>query len=242
MKENQDKDKNPTQNEPSVPMEPATIDTESMYPDLRGILAFGSQGPIGAARAVEERRMTGKVAVLGPFSPGQGAKLVHQGVLTGGYMWNPAQAGEVFVEIGKMLADGKTIEAGLALRQLVISGRVKRSLLLVPKSVMRQWQEELYEKFALNVPRYDGGALRDVFDRDVPWSGESVWNACPIVLASSQLAKRRERQAELWGAQPWDLIIVDEAHHARRRDFLDARYRPHRLLCLLYTSPSPRHS
>jgi len=37
MKENQDKDKNPTQNEPSVPMEPATIDTESMYPDLRGI-------------------------------------------------------------------------------------------------------------------------------------------------------------------------------------------------------------
>ncbi len=86
---------------------------DAANPDLRGILAFGSQGPIGAARAVEERRMTGKVAVLGPFSPGQGAKLVHQGVLTGGYMWNPAQAGEVFVEIGKMLADGKTIEAGM---------------------------------------------------------------------------------------------------------------------------------
>ena len=56
--------------------------------------------------------MTGKIAVLGPFSPGEGAKMVHQGVLTGGYMWNPAQAGEVFVEIGKMLADGKKIEAG----------------------------------------------------------------------------------------------------------------------------------
>ena len=89
------------------------LDLMAANPDLRGILAFGSQGPIGAARAVEERRMTGKVAVLGPFSPGQGAKLVHQGVLTGGYMWNPAQAGEVFVEIGKMLADGKTIEAGM---------------------------------------------------------------------------------------------------------------------------------
>lgn len=128
---------------------------------------------------------------------------------------------------------GKTIEAGLALRQLVISGRVTRVLLLVPKSVMKQWQEELYEKFALNVPRYDGGTLRDVFDRDAPWTGESVWNACPLLLASSQLAKRRERQAELLSAQPWDLIIVDEAHHARRRDFLDERYRPNRLLELL---------
>ncbi len=129
---------------------------------------------------------------------------------------------------------GKTIEAGLALRQLVISGRVKRALLLVPKSVMRQWQEELYEKFALNVPRYDGGALKDVFDRDVPWLGESVWSACPLLLASSQLAKRRERQGDLLAAQPWDLVIVDEAHHARRRDFQDEqRYRPNRLLELL---------
>ena len=89
-----------------------TLDLIAANPDLRGILAFGSQGPIGAARAVEERRMTGKIAVLGPFSPGQGAKMVHQGVLTGGYMWNPAQAGEVFVTLGKMLVDGKPIEAG----------------------------------------------------------------------------------------------------------------------------------
>ena len=88
------------------------LDLIAANPDLKGILAFGSQGPIGAARAVEERRMTGKIAVLGPFSPGQGVKMVHQGVLTGGYMWNPAQAGEVFVTLGKMLVDGTPIEAG----------------------------------------------------------------------------------------------------------------------------------
>ena len=128
---------------------------------------------------------------------------------------------------------GKTIEAGLVLRQLIISGLVKRALLLVPKSVMRQWQEELYEKFVLNIPRYDGGELRDVFDSDLPWSGDSVWNAYPLLLASSQLAKRRERQTELLAASPWDLIIVDEAHHARRKDFLSDRYRPNRLLELL---------
>jgi simple sugar transport system substrate-binding protein len=89
-----------------------TLDLIAAHPDLKGILAFGSQGPIGAGRAVEERRKTGEIAVLGPFSPGQGAKMVHQGVLTGGYMWNPAQAGEVFVTLGKMLVDGTTIEAG----------------------------------------------------------------------------------------------------------------------------------
>lgn len=89
-----------------------TLDLIAAHPDLKGILAFGSQGPIGAGRAVEERRKTGEIAVLGPFSPGQGAKMVHQGVLTGGYMWNPEQAGEVFVTLGKMVADGKPIEAG----------------------------------------------------------------------------------------------------------------------------------
>ena len=38
--------------------------------------------------------------------------MVHSDVLTGGYMWNPAQAGEVFVTLGKMLADGQEITAG----------------------------------------------------------------------------------------------------------------------------------
>jgi ERCC4-related helicase/phage repressor protein C with HTH and peptisase S24 domain len=128
---------------------------------------------------------------------------------------------------------GKTIEAGLALRQLVVSGRVQRALLLVPKSVLKQWQEELYEKLVLNVPRCEAGDLLDVFDRPVPFSGGSVWNTGPILLASSQLAKRRERQAEVLAAGPWDLIIVDEAHHARRKDFLTDRYRPNRLLELL---------
>jgi simple sugar transport system substrate-binding protein len=88
------------------------LDLMAANPDLKGFLAFGSQGPIGAGRAIEERGMAGKVFVVGPFSPGQGAKMVHDGVLTGGYMWNPAQAGEVFVTLGKMLADGTAIKAG----------------------------------------------------------------------------------------------------------------------------------
>ncbi|BCL73600.1 autoinducer 2 ABC transporter substrate-binding protein [Vibrio nigripulchritudo] len=88
------------------------LDLMSANPGLKGFLAFGSQGPIGAARAVQERRKTGDVLVLGPFSPGQGRKLVHSGVLTGGFMWNPMEAGKVFVTMADKLIKGETIQAG----------------------------------------------------------------------------------------------------------------------------------
>jgi SNF2 family DNA or RNA helicase len=130
---------------------------------------------------------------------------------------------------------GKTIEAGLAIRQLILSGVVKRLLILVPKSVLVQWQEELYEKFVLNVPRYDGHAFYDAFKRELPESEEdNPWNAHPIILASSHLAKRRERQQQILQAENWDLVVVDEAHHARRKDFQNTDlFRPNRLLELL---------
>jgi len=94
------------------------LDLMRANPDLGGFLGFGSQGPIGAARAVEERRKSGEVVVLGPFSPGQGRKLVHDGVLSGGFMWNPKQAGEVFVTLGTMLVNGEKIEAGMDIEGL----------------------------------------------------------------------------------------------------------------------------
>ncbi len=88
------------------------LDLMRANPGIKGFLAFGSQGPIGAARAVAEKHLAGKVLVLGPFSPGQGRKLVHDGVLTGGFMWNPELAGEVFVTLGQMVAKGETIKDG----------------------------------------------------------------------------------------------------------------------------------
>ncbi|HOY67600.1 MAG TPA: SNF2-related protein [Candidatus Ozemobacteraceae bacterium] len=117
---------------------------------------------------------------------------------------------------------GKTIEAGLAIRHLLISGKVRRLLILAPKAVLRQWQGELYEKFNLIVPIYTGQYL--VYPRYHGAEGPSetsvesdVWNREPCLLVSSQLARRRERQKELEEAQPWDMVVLDEAHHARRR-------------------------
>jgi SNF2 family DNA or RNA helicase len=117
---------------------------------------------------------------------------------------------------------GKTISAGLIVRQAVLSGLAKRVLILTPKSVQIQWQNELYEKFNLNVPVYDGASLswKSVHGASGPSSkpvDKRSWQSEPIVLASSFLMRRADRQRELLGADDWDLIILDEAHHARRR-------------------------
>lgn len=141
----------------------------------------------------------------------------------------------------RLLADevglGKTIEAGFVLRSLLLSGWVRRCLVLVPRSLARQWQEELRERFGIEAPFYDGSRFVRFGDggdsyQDVP--GEGPWEAYPVVIASAQMMRRRERAQALLAAPPWDLVIVDEAHHARRRSFQDLwRRRPNRLLQLL---------
>ena len=128
---------------------------------------------------------------------------------------------------------GKTIEAGLVIRQLVLSGRVKRLLILAPKSILKQWQEELYEKFALDVPRYDANRFWGVYDKPLDAPDGNPWDAFDYLIAGSQLAKRADRRAQILAARNWDLLVVDEAHHARRKDFKERIYRPNRLLGLL---------
>ena len=141
---------------------------------------------------------------------------------------------------------GKTIQAGLLLRQAWLAGRAKRILVLAPKAVLRQWQIELREKFNLNWPIYDGvrlsrypsRALRGHREREVDpdrWhelsrypsrtlrggrgreADPDRWHEEPAVIASSHLMRRKDRAAALLDAEPWDLVVLDEAHHARRR-------------------------
>ena len=121
-----------------------------------------------------------------------------------------------------LLADevglGKTIEAGLALRELLLSGTIETALLLVPASVLIQWQEELAEKLLLDVPRLERRSLRWADGRSQPLrSGDDQWRSAPVLLASSHLARRRGQRQQLVNGRPWDLVLLDETHHARRR-------------------------
>ena len=99
-----------------------TQDQLRAHPDLKGILTFGSQGPIGAARVLDDRGKAKSIALVGGFSPGQGQKYVMSGTIRGGYIWNPLTAGEVFVQLGTLLAAGKQPTDGM---ELVNVGPVK---------------------------------------------------------------------------------------------------------------------
>src|SRR5690606_3157117 len=118
---------------------------------------------------------------------------------------------------------GKTIQAGMLIRQMWLSGRARRVLILAPAAVMGQWQIELREKFNLNWPVYDGGRLAwlptpGTDSRRSQKVGRDEWHREPAVIASSHLMRRNDRHQELCEqAEPWDLVILDEAHHARRR-------------------------
>lgn len=124
---------------------------------------------------------------------------------------------------------GKTIEAGLALRGNMLAGRLKRVLIAAPRSLVRQWMEELREKLALTAWFFDGQSLSDVAGRirivDEPLNEDG------IVIVSRHLIARNDRRDQVLRSRPWDLVIVDEAHGARMRVFNQDE--PNQLLSLL---------
>lgn len=127
---------------------------------------------------------------------------------------------------------GKTIETGLILRYLLLSQKVKRVLILAPASVQPQWQEELREKFNLHFWSYSQGEFQDPYKRTIP-APINPWNTQNLILASSHLVRRRERMQQLLDAEPWDLVVLDEAHHARRKSPQNRKDTPNRLLELM---------
>jgi superfamily II DNA or RNA helicase len=110
-----------------------------------------------------------------------------------------------------LLADevglGKTIEAGMALKEYLLRGMVESVLVLVPPSLVGQWQEELESKFGIACATTNDALLRS--------DPGAFWNQ-PRLIASLALARRSEHAAHLLGRN-FDLVIVDEAHHLRDR-------------------------
>ena len=107
-----------------------------------------------------------------------------------------------------LLADdpgaGKTIMAGLLLKELKYRGVVHRTLLVVPGHLKYQWQREMKEKFGEAFAIIDRGVL------DAHW-GRNVWEEQAQVITSLDFAKRDDVLETLQEVH-WDLVIVDEAH------------------------------
>ncbi|MCL6558827.1 MAG: DEAD/DEAH box helicase, partial [Firmicutes bacterium] len=107
-----------------------------------------------------------------------------------------------------LLADdagaGKTIMAGLLIRELQLRGLAERILVVCPANLSFQWQRELKEKFDEKFLVLKGGDIRDQF-------GVNQWLEQKKVITSLDLAKREEILPGLRQVR-WDLVIVDEAH------------------------------
>ena len=121
---------------------------------------------------------------------------------------------------------GKTIEAGLTIRSLVLSGLAKRVLIAAPRSLTRQWQRELRTKFYLEAERAEGGspARHTVLKPDgtEEQHGSASLFDPPLVIVSTGLMQRPDREAEVASAR-FDLCLVDEAHYARRKNATKGR-------------------
>jgi simple sugar transport system substrate-binding protein len=90
-----------------------TLDVIKAYPNLKGILGFGSNGPIGAGNAVREKRLGKKIAIVGTVLPSQAKPLIMDGTIREGFLWNPTDAGYAMVAVAKLVLDGKEIKDGI---------------------------------------------------------------------------------------------------------------------------------
>src|SRR5699024_9634019 len=91
---------------------------------------------------------------------------------------------------------GKTIEAGLILKEYMIRGLVQKALILVPASLVNQWEQELNSKFYIPA---------------IAHRKNYAWDQCDILISSIDTAKRPENR-ELIQEIDYDFILIDEAH------------------------------
>jgi SNF2 family DNA or RNA helicase len=103
---------------------------------------------------------------------------------------------------------GKTIEAGLVLKEYVTRGLVRRFLILTVPSLVDQWAEELETKFSLRCVTTNDPEFRA--DPERFWTKENA-------LIASVHTFKQENHLALAVRQPWDMVIVDEAHYLRNR-------------------------
>jgi len=114
-----------------------------------------------------------------------------------------------------LLADdagaGKTIMAGLLLKELKIRGLVNKTLIVTPANLAFQWQRELQDKFREKFEILRGPEFRSQY-------GVNPWQEKPQIITSMDWAKREEIKEKLERVPSFDLIIVDEAHKMSASD------------------------
>jgi len=114
-----------------------------------------------------------------------------------------------------LLADevglGKTIQAGIVIAELSARGSADRVLVVTPAGLSEQWAQELSVRFGITAHVADAAGMRRRA-ADMP-IGANPWSAERVAIASIDYVKRPEVLPAV-AANPWDILVVDEAHGA----------------------------
>ncbi|MDP4550220.1 SNF2-related protein [Alkalihalobacillus macyae] len=119
---------------------------------------------------------------------------------------------------------GKTIEAGLIIKEYMIRGLVKKVLILVPASLVSQWAIELNQKFYIPA---------------VVQRKSYVWDQCDVIVSSIDTAKREPHRSIVYDQQ-YDMVIIDEAHrlkNSRTKNYEFVQHLPKKFCLLLTATP-----
>ena len=119
------------------------------------------------------------------------------------------------LKLSALLADevglGKTIEAGIIIKELLCRGLIKKILILVPASLTSQWHDELKIKF------------NEDFIRREEFRGTDFWERFDKIISSIDTAKQPEN-AQIIKNIHWDLLIIDEAHKLKNEETINFQF------------------
>ena len=85
------------------------------YPDLRGVIGFGSNGPIGAGNLIRQRRLQGRLSVTGFALPSQARPLIENGALKECFLWSPKEVGEALVAVASLALKKAEFKTGMTI-------------------------------------------------------------------------------------------------------------------------------
>ena len=130
---------------------------------------------------------------------------------------------------------GKTLQLGMAAQLMALSGKLP-VLILAPKTLLQQWQDELDTLLGVPSAVWDGRQWIDERGIEHPSSGEDAIRRCPrrVGIVSTGLVTRGSQAIEYLENMRFECVILDEAHRARRRNLrpknISARANPNNLL------------
>ncbi|WP_431839950.1 DEAD/DEAH box helicase [Gordonia hongkongensis] len=117
--------------------------------------------------------------------------------------------------IGDAVGLGKTLEIGILLSELIRRGRGERILVVTPRAVLEQFQQELWTRFAIPLIRLDSAGIQKV-KRELPAS-RNPFSYYKRVIVSIDTLKNPARYKHHLKNQYWDAVVIDECHNLINR-------------------------